>query len=216
MLKIPYKKIKRILDVIFSLVLILLLIPIGLVISFLIWITDSNSIFVLSPKRLTGENMSEFRMYKFRTMIPNAHDEILNNPKLKDKKEVWLNNGGKLKISEDPRITKIGKILRRTDLDEIPQLINVLKGEMSLVGPRPMYLKEIENLSEEQKVMLKDIFSVKPGITGLWAVSGRNDINFKDRVKLEREYANGCSFSLDCKILLKTPYIVLTRKGAYE
>jgi lipopolysaccharide/colanic/teichoic acid biosynthesis glycosyltransferase len=177
---------------------------------------DGKEIFVLEPKRLRGENMEEFRMYKFRTMIPNAHKEILKNPKYQKHKEEWYKNGGKLKISEDPRITKVGKFLRKTDLDELPQLINVLKGEMSLVGPRPMYIAEIEKLNEEERLKLKDVFTVKPGITSLWAVSGRNNIIFKDRIILESEYAKNTSFSLDLKILLKTPYIVITRKGAYE
>mgnify|MGYP001004213211 CR=1 FL=1 len=216
MSKIRYKKIKRILDIVVSLLLLTILSPVFLIVALCILLEDRKEIFVLEPKRLKGENLEEFRMYKFRTMIPNAHNEILNNPKYKKYKEKWLGNDGKLKINEDPRITNVGKFLRRTDLDELPQLINVLKGDMSIVGPRPMYIAEIEKLNEEERLKLKDVFTVKPGITSLWAVSGRNNIIFKDRIILESEYAKNVSFFLDLKILLKTPYIVITRKGAYE
>ena len=212
----PYRKIKRFLDVLISLLLLILCIPLFSVVSFLIWITDRDSIFVLSPRRLKGKDMCEFRMYKFRSMIPNAHEEILNNPEYSEVKEEWLRTDGKLKISEDPRITWIGKILRKTDIDELPQLINVLKGDMSLVGPRPMYKEELEKISNGTKGNLKDVFSVMPGITGMWAVSGRNTISFDARLCIEAEYAKNLSFWNDLKILLKTPYVVISRKGAYE
>jgi undecaprenyl-phosphate galactose phosphotransferase len=158
-------------------------------------------------------------MYKFRTMIPDAHREILENPEYTNLKKRWEGNGNKLKIDEDIRITPVGRILRKTDLDELPQLINVLIGQMSIVGPRPMYKDELERhlkSNPKDKKYLKDIFSVKPGITGLWQVSGRNEIPFNKRLKMDAEYAKKQSFLLDIKILLKTPYVVLTRKGAYE
>ena len=211
-----YKKLKNVLDFLISLILLILLFPLFLVISVLIYLEDGGRIFVLSPKRLKGEERSEFRMYKFRSMIPNAHDEILNNPKYAEVKKEWQKTDGKLKISEDPRITRVGKILRKTDLDELPQLLNVLRGDMSLVGPRPMYKEEIERLSEEEKKNLDSLFTVKPGLTGIWAVSGRNEINFQERIEMESEYAKNLSFWNDFKILLKTPYIVISRKGAYE
>jgi undecaprenyl-phosphate galactose phosphotransferase len=182
----------------------------------LIFIEDGGEVFVLSPKRLKGRDLEEFKMYKFRSMIPNAHDEILNNPKYADLKKEWLRTDGKLKICEDPRITRIGKVLRKTDLDELPQLLNVLKGEMSLVGPRPMYKEELERLPKKQKRDLDEIFSVMPGITGVWAVSGRNTISFDDRLRIEAQYAKNLNFWTDFKILLKTPFVVLSRRGAYE
>jgi undecaprenyl-phosphate galactose phosphotransferase len=214
----PYKIIKRFLDVIFSLILLTILHPILFSIAFLIWINDRGDIFVKDPLRI-GMNKDEFRMLKLRSMIPNAHKEILNNPKYSELKRKWESNGNKLKIDEDIRITWIGKLLRKTDLDEIPQLINVLRGEMSIVGPRPMYKDEIErHLSKHPKDTryLSDIFSVRPGITGIWQVSGRNQISFSERLRMDSKYSLNANLLTDIKILLLTPYIVLTRKGAYE
>jgi len=218
MLKMSYRRIKRILDIVFSFLLLIILSPILLLISLLVWITDRNEVFVKEPLRL-GMKGKEFKMYKFRTMIPNAHEEIQNNPKYSESKEMWLKHDGKLKISEDPRITWIGKMLRKTDMDELPQLFNVLKGDMSIVGPRPMYQGEIKRYlskNAEGRRYLKRISRVRPGITGLWQVSGRNNIKFKDRVILEARYASRVNFREDMKIFLNTPWVVLTRRGVYE
>lgn len=158
-------------------------------------------------------------MYKFRSMIPNAHQEILNNPKYIDLKKKWEKNGNKLKLEDDTRVTWIGKILRKTDIDELPQIINIIKGDMSLIGPRPMYKDELErHLTKypKDKEYLKEIFKVKPGITGIWQVSGRNKISFSERLKMDSEYTKNINFITDLKIFFKTPYVVLTRKGAYE
>jgi len=214
----PYKIIKRVSDIILSLFLIILFSPFLLLVSFLIWLGDRNEICVKDPLRI-GLGGKEFRMYKFRTMIPNAHREILENPEYANLKKKWERNGNKLKIDEDIRITKIGKLLRKTDLDELSQLVNVLIGHMSIVGPRPMYKDELERHlkdNSQDERYLKDILSVKPGITGLWQVSGRNEIPFGKRLKMDSKYAQEQNFLLDVKILLKTPYVVLTRKGAYE
>lgn len=218
MSKMPYKIIKRVSDIVLSLFLLILFLPFFLLVSFLIWLGDRNEIFVRDPLRI-GLNGKEFRMYKFRTMIPNAHKEILENPVYSSLKEKWESNGNKLRIDEDIRITRVGKLLRKTDLDELPQLLNVLRGDMSIVGPRPMYKDELErhlksNPGDEK--YLEDIFSVRPGITGLWQVSGRNEIPFTKRLKMDAWYSDKQSLLLDIKILLKTPYVVLTRKGAYE
>lgn len=218
MSKMPYKIIKRVSDIVLSLFLLIFLLPFFLLVSFLIWLEDREEIFVKDPLRI-GLNGKEFRMYKFRTMIPNAHREILENPEYSDLKKKWEENGNKLKIDEDIRITKIGKVLRRTDLDELPQLLNVLIGQMSLVGPRPMYKEELERhlkTNPRGEKYLKNILSVRPGITGLWQVSGRNDIPFGKRLKMDAKYSKEQNIFLDMKILLKTPYIVLTRKGVYE
>ena len=218
MSKMPYKIIKRVSDIILSLFLIILFSPFLLLVSFLIWLGDRNEICVKDPLRI-GLGGKEFRMYKFRTMIPNAHREILENPEYANLKKKWERNGNKLKIDEDIRITKIGKLLRKTDLDELSQLVNVLIGHMSIVGPRPMYKDELERHlkdNSQDERYLKDILSVKPGITGLWQVSGRNEIPFGKRLKMDSKYAQEQNFLLDVKILLKTPYVVLTRKGAYE
>lgn len=210
--------IKNFLDILFSSLLLLIFLPLLLIIGILIYITDKGDIFVKDPLRI-GKNRREFRMYKFRSMIPNAHQEILNNPKYKDLKNKWEKNGNKLKLEDDIRITWIGKILRKTDIDELPQIINIIKGDMSLIGPRPMYKDELErHLTKypKDKEYLKEIFKVKPGITGIWQVSGRNKISFSERLKMDSEYTKNINFITDLKIFFKTPYVVLTRKGAYE
>lgn len=218
MSKMPYMIIKNFLDILFSSLLLLIFLPLLLIIGILIYITDKGDIFVKDPLRI-GKNRREFRMYKFRSMIPNAHQEILNNPKYKDLKNKWEKNGNKLKLEDDIRITWIGKILRKTDIDELPQIINIIKGDMSLIGPRPMYKDELErHLTKypKDKEYLKEIFKVKPGITGIWQVSGRNKISFSERLKMDSEYTKNINFITDLKIFFKTPYVVLTRKGAYE
>lgn len=213
-----YKTIKRVCDFILSIILLILFSPFLFVITIIIWFSDKGEICVKDPLRL-GLRGREFRMYKFRTMIPNAHNEILHNPEYADLKKKWETNGNKLKINEDRRISNIGKLLRKTDLDELPQIFNVLKGQMSLVGPRPMYkdevLRHLKKNPKDEKY-LEDIFKVRPGITGIWQVSGRNEIPFSERLKMDSEYAKNQNFLQDLKILIKTPYIVLTRKGAYE
>lgn len=218
MSKMLYPKTKRALDIIIASILLILSLPILILISILIWITDKGEILVKDPLRL-GKGQKEFRMYKFRTMIPNAHQEILHNPKYLELKKIWQENGNKLKIEQDTRITFLGKILRKTDLDELPQLINVLKGEMSIVGPRPMYKEELEThlkIYTEDKKYLPSIFKIRPGMTGIWQVSGRNKIPLTERLQMDSQYVENISLLTDLKILLKTPHIVLTRKGAYE
>jgi len=209
--------IKRIFDILFSLVVLIILSPLLLICSLAIYLTDRKEIFVKEPLRLGKKG--EFKMYKFRTMIPNAHSEMVKNPKYKKLKKKWQNGDGKLKLSEDPRVTKIGKILRKTDIDELPQFLNVLKGEMSVIGPRPMYQEEVDRYIKKNpngKKYIKQILRVSPGITGIWQVSGRNDISFEKRVLLDAKYSKKINLGRDLKILLKTPYVVLTRKGAYE
>lgn len=213
-----YSKIKRLGDIVISSILILLFIPFFFVVAVIIKLTDGGEVFLSDPLRI-GLNGKDFFMYKFRTMIPDAHRQIMENPKYKEKKEQWIKNGGKLKIKEDPRITWIGKILRKTDLDELPELFNVLKGEMSLVGPRPSYQYEIDQYLKKKPDKLSlvyKVWSVKPGLTGLWQVSGRNDIPFDERMKMDARYSQNYDLVLDLGILLQTPYVVLTRKGAYE
>jgi len=148
-------------------------------------------------------------MYKFRTMSKDAHENIRNDASLKSVYEKQKQNGGKLRVDEDPRITGVGKILRKWDLDELPQLFNVLRGEMSMVGPRPYFKEELERYDVDP------IFSVRPGVTGLWQVSGRNDLPFERRIKIDIKYANEVSFWTDLKVMLKTPYVVLFRIGAW-
>ena len=218
MLRILYKVIKRFFDILLSIFLLTLFSPLLIVVSFLIYISDRSDIFVKDPLRL-GKDGKEFRMFKFRTMVPNAHNELLENPKYKKLKKKWQENGNKLKVDEDIRITGIGKFLRRTDIDELPQLFNVLIGQMSLIGPRPTYKTEIQEhikKNPNDKKYLDIISQTRPGITGIWQVSGRNSIPFHKRAIMDAKYVQDLNFLTDLKILLKTPYVVLTREGAYE
>lgn len=218
MSKIPYKPIKRIFDLVFSILFLLFFSPLLLLVSLLIFLTDRGNIFVKDPLRY-GLGGKEFRMFKFRTMVPNAHMELLSNPKYAEIKDKWKKNSNKLRINEDPRVTWIGRVLRKTDIDELPQLLNVLVGQMSIVGPRPTYKTEIEEHLKkypEDEKYLTDIFKIRPGITGIWQVSGRNKISLHKRLPMEVEYAQNLNLIDDVKIFLKTPKVVLTRGGAYE
>ena len=173
--------------------------------------TDREEI-IFKQKRV-GQGGEEFFIYKFKTMYKNGNrileKHFKKNPNLKKEWEIYR----KIK-QEDPRVTPVGRILRRLSLDELPQIINVLKGEMSIVGPRP-YLKEEFEIYSVDKEKVQKILSVKPGITGLWQVSGRNELTFEERVKLDVEYVEKKSLLLDLKILLKTVKILISRKGAY-
>jgi Undecaprenyl-phosphate galactose phosphotransferase WbaP len=199
--------IKRLLDisvVIFGGILIL---PFLLIIALIIKLSSKGNI-LYKQKRL-GINGRHFYAYKFRTMVADADQKLKNiletDP---DLKREWEEN---YKLQKDPRITSIGKFLRRTSIDEFPQLINILKGEMSLVGPRPIIDEEIEKYGEDYK----RVFSVKPGLTGLWQVSGRSDSNYLDRVAYDIYYQQSWSVWLDLWIIFKTFGVVLVGKGAY-
>ncbi|KKP77917.1 MAG: putative exopolysaccharide production protein [candidate division WS6 bacterium GW2011_GWF1_35_23] len=209
--------IKRIFDILFSLIVLILFSPLLLICTLAIYLTDRKEIFVKEPLRLGRKG--EFKMYKFRSMIPNAHNEIEKNPRYKNLKKRWQEKDGKLKLSEDSRVTWIGKIIRKTDIDELPQFLNVLKGDMSVVGPRPMYQAEVERYRKaypDGNKYVKQILKIRPGITGIWQVSGRNEISFEKRILLDVKYSKEINLLGDLKILLRTPYVVLTRKGAYE
>lgn len=199
-----YRVVKRVIDLLLSILLWIFFSPLMLIISVCIKVFDGGEVFVGSPKRL-GKDRRLFFMYKFRTMVSDAHELV-------DKDELFKNH----KLENDSRVTKIGRILRNTDMDELPQLINIILGDMSLVGPRPYYVGEIEHhlkLYPEDMVYFYNIFTVKPGLTGIWQVSGRNDIHFRERLKMESEYALKSSILIDIYILFVTPFIVLTRKG---
>jgi len=202
---------KRLFDIVFSSIVLVLLFPLFLIIGLIIKLTDKGSVFFVQER--LGLNGKIFKVYKFRTMYPN-NEEILNNfiQKNPRAKEEWQKYR-KLK-TYDPRVTLIGKFLRKTSLDELPQFINVLKGDMSVVGPRPYIYKEFEEYNIPQET-IKKILSVKPGITGLWQVTLRNDASFKERIKLDEEYIKNQSFIYDLRIILKTIKVMLTGKGAY-
>lgn len=211
MKKILFAIFKRTIDIVGSLILLILFSGIMLVTMILIKLSSPGPIF-FKQKRV-GKNNKEFWMYKFRSMYTGDNDKRLkdNYPKLWEK---YKNDGWKLPISEDPRITPIGKKIRSLTIDEFPQLINVLKSEMSLVGPRAYRdeeLKEQEIKYPKTKKYIEIIRSAKPGITGVWQTSGRNDISFEQRAKMDAEYIQKKSFIGEIMVILKTPMSMLSR-----
>ena len=209
-----YLFLKRIIDIVLSLSLLILFLPLIIIVALLIKIDSPGPILADVPERL-GKNKKKFKMYKFRSMIINAHYLLRTDPKFKSLYEEYKK--GSYKLKNDPRVTRIGRFIRKHSLDEIPQLINVLKGEMSLIGPRAYYFDEYQEQSKRFPHCRKDfedVFRVKPGITGLWQVSGRSDIDFERRIKMDSYYVNNLSLWLDLKIILKTPWVMISGNGA--
>jgi lipopolysaccharide/colanic/teichoic acid biosynthesis glycosyltransferase len=200
---------KRLFDIVFSLSVLVLCAPIYLVLAVAIACTSSGSIFYIQER--VGKNHRHFGCIKFRTMIPNA-DRLLHEMMAQsaDLRQEFSEN---FKLKEDPRITKIGRFLRTTNLDEFPQFINVLRGEMSVVGPRPLVPEEIERYGTD----IDRILTIRPGITGLWQVSGRNDIPYAQRIRIDVNYVKRRNFWLDLRIVFKTMLLTLIAKnnGAY-
>ena len=204
-----YKLIKNLFDLLFSFSFLIALLPLFIFISLLVKLSSRGPIFFLQ-KRI-GKNNITFKCIKFRTMYPEAKD-ILENLLMKDsllKKEFEETH----KLKNDPRITTIGKLLRKTSLDELPQFINVLRGEMSIIGPRPIVKEEKRKYGKN----LKKVLLIKPGITGLWQVSGRNNLTYKRRVLLDLNYVENYSLLMDLRILLRTFGVILfpLDRGAY-
>ena len=201
------RNIKALFDKVVSILLFLVSLPILLILYAIVYFSTGGH--PVYKQRRIGKDGVSFRIYKFRTMRTDA-DAVLEQMLESDpeKKAEWEKE---FKLKDDPRITKIGQFLRRTSLDELPQLYNVFQGKMSLVGPRPIIEDEIKKYGE-----YFDYFkAVKPGITGLWQVSGRNDISYEERVRLDVWYVRNWSMELDIMILVKTAAIVLMRKGSY-
>ena len=201
---------KRVLDVIVSLVLIVVFLPFWIVIPILILLDSGRPVF-FRHKRL-GRGGQEFYLWKFRSMVKDA-DKILHEQN-KELLEKFKQGDWKVKADEDPRITKLGRVLRAFTIDEFPQLFNVLKGEMSMIGPRAYLKEELDEQVKKYPVTKKyltSILSVKPGITGPWQVSGRNEIPFTKRAKLDADYAKKRSIGNDLLILLKTPKAMLSK-----
>lgn len=197
-----YLFLKRTLDIVGSLVGLILLSPVIIIVALLIR-KESKGPVIFSQKRI-GLNEKSFEMYKFRSMVPNA-EEL--KKKLLEKNEM---SGPMFKMKDDPRITKIGKFIRKTSIDELPQLINVLKGEMSLVGPRPSLPHEVEKFEDW---MLKRL-EVKPGLTCYWQVSGRNNIDFEEWMQLDVDYVEDRNLFLDVKLIFKTVFVLFGDKNA--
>jgi undecaprenyl-phosphate galactose phosphotransferase len=201
------KFLKTIFDYTTSLCLILLFSPLLILLYSIVYISTNGH--PLFKHRRMGLNGKEFNVYKFRTMYIDADKRL--EELLEDDEECRIEWEKDFKLKDDPRITKIGNFLRKTSLDELPQLINVLQGKMSLIGPRPIIDREIEKYGE----YFEYFTAVKPGITGLWQVSGRNDVDYDERVQLDVWYVRNWSISLDIQILLKTVLVVIGRKGSY-
>jgi len=199
--------IKRIMDIIIGVVGALTLLPLFIVIK-ICYLKDGDFAPVIFKQSRIGKNGKNIYIYKFRSMIPNADAELerLMREDKKIRKEYLKNR----KLENDPRVTKVGKFIRKTSIDEFPQFLNVLKGDISFVGPRPYLWREKDDMGPGYYEIIK----VKPGITGFWQVSGRNGVSFKERVKMESEYANHWGLRGDIKIIFKTFSSVIKRKGA--
>ncbi len=200
-----YIFIKRLFDIIISIIGLIILSPLFIIIGLLIRLEDGRAP-ILKQDRI-GRDGKIFKLYKFRSMVYKADDilkEMLKDPRIK---EEYKKN---MKLHNDPRITKIGKFIRKTSIDELPQLFNVLKGDMSLIGNRPYLPREKDDMGN----YYKDIIMSKPGITGYWQVSGRSKLSFKERCKLESFYSKNMGFKMDIKIFFKTFYVVFKKMGA--
>ena len=198
-----YRLIKRIFDFILSLIGIAIMSPLFLIISIMIKCDTKGPVFF--KQRRIGLNGKPLYIYKFRTMVTNAEDLIASFTP--EQKKEWEES---YKLKDDPRITRVGKILRKTSLDELPQLINIIKGEMSIIGPRPVVEEELSWYGNYVDLVL----SVKPGLTGWWAVNGRSEVPYPKRCDLELYYVKNASLALDVRILLGTLKVVFSQRGA--
>lgn len=201
---LSYLKIKRLIDIFGALLGLIFLLPIFFVVAILIKIEDPKGPVFFKQVRI-GKDETEFQMYKFRSMVSDAEE------RLKELLELNEISGAMFKMKNDPRITKVGKFIRRTSIDELPQLWNVLKGDMSLVGPRPPLQREVIEYSSYDKQRLL----VVPGCTGLWQVSGRNALSFKEMVELDLKYMQNRNIRLDVKLIIKTVFVLFGSKNAF-
>jgi len=201
--KNAYGVIKRSLDVTLSVIALIILSPIFLIIAAIIKLDSKGPVFFIH-KRI-GKDGKEIGIYKFRSMVQNAEDMIAEFTE-EQKKEFREN----YKLQDDPRVTKIGKILRKTSLDELPQILNILKGDLSIIGPRPVIKRELEKYENNKEKFL----SVKPGLTGFWAANGRSDTTYSERVQMELYYIDHMSLKMDIKIFFKTIISVIKKEGA--
>lgn len=205
---------KRILDIVLSVILFIIFLPIILITAVAIRLDSNGPIFADTPARV-GKNGKLFKMYKFRSMVKNAHGALRVNPHYRKLFNQYKKSGYKLK--EDPRITRVGRIIRKHSIDEVPQFINVLRGEMSFVGPRAYYPDELREQQKEYpntREAVQIVLSVKPGITGIWQVGGRSEVNFDKRIMMDATYATKRSLLFDLYIILQTPFVMLSGKGA--
>ena len=194
---------KRVFDIVVSAVIVLVFLPVWLLIAALIKLTSRGPVFFADERIGLGER--PFRLFKFRTMVQGADRE---KSALEGANEA---SGALFKIRDDPRVTSVGRFLRRYSIDEVPNVVNVLRGEMSLIGPRPLPVRDYVLLEPWHRRR----YNVLPGLTGLWQVAGRSDLTFDDLVRLDFYYLENWSIWLDLSILAKTPSAVISRRGAY-
>lgn len=211
-----YETVKRLMDIIGAVMGIIIFFPLMLIIALAIKLDSPGPVLANrdTPMRV-GKDGKLFKMYKFRSMVSGAHKLLYNDPKMK--KYLGELKKNSYKLPDDPRITRVGRFIRKTSLDEFPQFFNVLKGEMSLVGPRAYYPFELEEQQAkypESKEFVRIILSAKPGMTGLWQVSGRSNVNFDKRVELDAQYIQRRSILFDVYLIARTIPAVLLRKGA--
>lgn len=209
-----YELTKRVFDIVGSIVLGVLFLPLAALTAVAIKLDSPGPILADTPRRV-GKDGKLFRIYKFRSMVVNAHRKLRSDPKFSHLYFQYKQNSYKLK--EDPRVTRVGKFIRKHSIDEIPQLLNVLRGEMSLVGPRPYYqdeLKEQQKKYPHTKDLVAIVLSAKPGITGYWQVSGRSEVNFDKRIKMDADYVRKRSVLFDISILCKSPWAMISGRGA--
>lgn len=199
-----YESSKRMLDFLISLIALIILSPLLIIVTCIIKIAEPKHPVFFSQIRL-GKNKKPFKIYKFRTMNVDAESQIKS---LMEKNEI---KGAMFKMKEDPRVTKIGAFLRKTSIDEFPQLFNVLKGDMAIVGPRPPLPREV---AEYTSYELKRL-AVTPGCTGVWQVSGRNELDFNEMVELDLHYIEDRSILMDIKIMIKTVFVIVGEKNGY-
>lgn len=209
-----YEAAKRSMDIISSLILLLIFSPVILLVALAIKLDSPGPILADTPERV-GKGGRLFKMYKFRSMVENAHEILRQNPEFANLLAEYKK--GSYKLKNDPRVTKVGRFIRKYSLDEVPQLMNILKGDMSLVGPRAYYpdeLREQQKKYPHTQESVKVVLSVKPGLTGYWQVSGRSEINFDKRITMDAHYVHKRSLLYDLLIIAKTPWAMVSAKGA--
>ena len=209
-----YNFAKRVFDIVLSIVLLIIFSPVIIFTAIAIKLDSPGPVLADTPARV-GRYGHLFRMYKFRSMVRNAHEILVNDPEFKKLYEEYKKGG--YKLQGDPRITPVGRFIRKYSIDEVPQFLNSLRGDMSIVGPRAYYPDELRDQQKEYphtKDAVKVVLSVKPGITGVWQVTGRSGINFDKRIHLDAQYAARRSILYDLWIIIKTPLAMLSGKGA--
>ena len=201
-------------DILFSVILLTIFLPIIIFIAVAIKLDSRGPILADTPQRV-GKQGKFFKMHKFRSMVENAHELLRDNPQYAKLYDDYKK--GSYKLKDDPRVTRVGRFIRKHSIDEIPQLVNILKGEMSLVGPRAYYPDELKEQQRKYPQTVDDVkivLSVRPGLTGYWQVSGRSEINFDKRIKMDASYVKKRSLINDLWIIAKTPWAMVSGKGA--